>query len=440
MNHNETIIISLGGSLIHPRDGINVGFLKKFNSFIRSQVKKRRQFFIICGGGYITREYQGAVTKVIPKVSHEDLDWLGIHTTKLNAQLLRAIFQDIAFPRIIFKYDKIEPKIVYPVVIAAGWKPGWSTDYDATLLAENYGAKTLINLSNIEVIYDKDPKLYKDAKPIEKISWDDFEKIVGQKWTPGANTPFDPIATKLAKQINLTVFFLKGDDISNLEKLLEGKPFKGTIIMPFRFDSSFFSKEYFELGIGYSGYTTTKKGKLTSHLANFYRAFLIKVFLNPKKLLDVGCGTGLLVYYLRKMGVDAYGLDVSKYALSKAYPSISRYLVLDSILKLPYPSNSFDVVTTFNVLEHLSKEQIPKALIECNRVKIKYCLHKIYTTENKWIKQLHGGDISNISVFPKEWWNKLLAKLGFKETDITFPKLPAFMETIFILNKSKHAS
>lgn len=437
MSYNETIIISLGGSVIHPIDGINVDFLKKFNSFIRSQIKKKRQFFIICGGGYLTREYQKAVTQLIPKVSHEDLDWLGIHTTKLNAQLLRAVFQDIAFPKIIFKYDKIERNIIQPVVIAAGWKPGWSTDYDAVLLAKSYGAKTLINLSNIDVIYDKDPRIYKDAKPITKISWDDFEKIVGHKWTPGANTPFDPIATKIAKQINLTVFFLKGDNISNLENLLEGKPFKGTIIMPYRFDSSFFDRDYFELGIGYTGYTTTPSGRFFSHLANFYRALIIRLFLKPKTLLDVGCGTGLLVYYLRKMGVDAYGVDVSNYAVSKAYPSISRCLLSGSILKLPYSKKSFDVVTSFNVLEHLPKEQIPKALAECNRVKIHYCLHKVYTTENRWMEKFHGGDISHISVFPREWWRQLFRKIGLQEINIFFPKLPSFMETIFILNKNQ---
>lgn len=277
-NYKQTIILSLGGSLIHPKEGIDTEFLRKFNELIRRQIEKDKRFFIVCGGGAISRIYQTAVRDVVGEISDEDVDWLGIHSTKMNAQLLRTLFADITIPRIIFKYDKLDPSIDKPVVICAGWKPGWSTDYDAVILAKKYRSKTLINLSNIEVVYDKDPNKYPDARPIEKISWENFEKLVGDKWSPGANVPFDPVATKLAKKLDLTVFILKGSNINNLERLLKGKPFKGTIILPFRLDTLFYDRDYFELGVGYKGYTTTKIGRLFSHLVNFYRAIL-KCFL-----------------------------------------------------------------------------------------------------------------------------------------------------------------
>lgn len=431
----EKIIISLGGSLIHPKDGININFIKQFSTFIRNQIQKRRQFFIICGGGYITREYQQAVSKVIPNISSEDLDWLGIHVTKLNAQLMRSVFHDVAYPKIIFKYDQIEPKIVQPVVIAAGWKPGWSTDYDAVILARDYGAKSIINLSNIEVVYDKDPNKFDDAKPIEKISWDDFEKLVGDKWSPGANLPFDPIATKLAKKLNLNVYITQGLNIKNITKILNGKPFKGTIISSFKIDNNFYNKQYYELGIGYKGYTTTMRGRLLAHVASMYRALMIKLFFNPKKLLDVGCGTGLLIYYLRKLGVNAEGIEISHYALSKAHPSVKTHLRYASVLDLPYANSSFDLVTSFNVLEHLNENQLSVALSECDRVTASCALHKVYTQENGWMRKFYSTDISKISIFPKKWWDNFFNQHGYKRCKKLFLILPQFMETIFLLDK-----
>lgn len=71
---------------------------------------------------------------------------------------------------------------------------------------------------------------YRDAKPLEKINWHDFRKIVGNKWNPGANLPFDPIASKLAEKFQLEVVVLKGIELQNVDNFLAKKKFKGTII------------------------------------------------------------------------------------------------------------------------------------------------------------------------------------------------------------------
>ena len=113
---------------------------------------------------------------------------------------------------------------------AAGWRPGFSTDYDAIILAKYMNIKQVINLSNIDFVYDKDPKKFPDAKKIEKISWKDFRKIVGDKWDPGMNAPFDPIASKIAQEENIEVAIMNGKDLTNLENYLNGKEFKGTVI------------------------------------------------------------------------------------------------------------------------------------------------------------------------------------------------------------------
>ena len=224
--------MSIGGSLIVPNGGIDIDFLSNLNLFIREQLvqNKNRQFFLVTGGGMTTRHYQKAAQGALGhEITNDDLDWLGIHATRLNAHLVRTIFRDIAHPVIIDDYNVIR-KVSEPVLVGSGWKPGWSTDYDAVMFCEDYGAKTIINLSNIAQVYDCDPKQNKNAKPISRISWPDFRKLVGDEWIPGMNAPFDPIASQRAEEIGAKVVVLNGKDFDNLRKYYRGEDFVGTII------------------------------------------------------------------------------------------------------------------------------------------------------------------------------------------------------------------
>ncbi len=232
MAYTEKIVMSIGGSLIIPNGGIDTKFLNKLNKFVRVQLanNKNRQFFLVVGGGQIARHYRDAGENVVKhKLTRDDLDWLGVHATRLNAQLLRTIFRDIAHPFIIKHYEIIR-KVTEPVVVAAGWKPGWSTDFDAVLLCQDYNVSEVINLSNIKRVYDKDPKKYKNAKPIDKISWKEFKKLVGSKWVPGMHAPFDPVAAQKAEELEIKVVVLSGHDFKNLENYFNNKKFEGTVI------------------------------------------------------------------------------------------------------------------------------------------------------------------------------------------------------------------
>ena len=221
---NHTFVLSLGGSLVVPNGGIDTQFLSAFNTFIRNQISsKKRRFFIVVGGGATTRHYQAAAQAVHGEIENDDLDWIGIHATRLNAHLLRVIFKDISHSHVLKHYEIIR-KTDDPVVIAAGWKPGWSTDYCAITVCKDYG------IANIDKVYDKDPKKYPDAIPLDTISWKAYKKLAGDIWIPGMNLPFDPIASKLADELGVTVKILNGGNLENLAKALDGKEFKGTTI------------------------------------------------------------------------------------------------------------------------------------------------------------------------------------------------------------------
>lgn len=225
---SKTIIMSVGGSLIAPA-GVDINFLKNFRKLILNFVAKGNKVVIICGGGDTARIYQRAAKKVNPKVLARDLDWVGIGATKINAELMSAIFGDKAHESIVHN-PKVVVKTNKKIIVGAGYEPGFSSDMDAVLSAIAYGSDTVINLSNIEYVYDKDPRKYKNAVKKAQMSWNEFRKIVGNKWIPGANVPFDPIASKIAQKNGLKVIVAKGSDLLNLKNILSSKRFKGTII------------------------------------------------------------------------------------------------------------------------------------------------------------------------------------------------------------------
>lgn len=219
-------VISLGGSIIVP-DGIDTTFLKEFSSLIRTHVQQGMKFIIIAGGGKTSRRYQDAA-RDLGDTSTEDLDWLGIHATRLNGHLMRSVFRDLAHPALI--KDPTAPVPDISIVIAAGWKPGWSTDYVAVQLAKGAHATRLVNLSNIDYVYTADPKKNPGATKIEKTTWADFRTLLPDHWDPGLSSPFDPVAAKDAEESGIEVAVIKGTSISNLNAYLSGNSFNGTLI------------------------------------------------------------------------------------------------------------------------------------------------------------------------------------------------------------------
>jgi uridylate kinase len=214
----KTVVMSVGGSLINPGQ-IQIDFLRRLKSFVD---KSPHRFILVCGGGYNARAYPNAAKEF--GVNNEGRDWIGIAATVLNAELVRHIFRALpvqqAPKRLSFK----------KVLVAAGWKPGCSTDYDAVLWAKKCGARDIINLSNTDYVYTKDPKKFSDARPLKSVSWKEYRKMIASEWSAGLSTPFDPVASRAAEKFKMRVFCINGQKLEQLGKALSGKSFVGTVI------------------------------------------------------------------------------------------------------------------------------------------------------------------------------------------------------------------
>ena len=230
-----TKVLSVGGSIIVP-DKPDTEFLSNFIKMVTTWLDEdsSRRLILVAGGGAPARVYQNAYKEVgeATKLSSEAnaADWIGIMATRINAQLLKACFGDYCKNDVVYNPTVEDLKFDGQVLVASGQKPGFSTDTDAVYLGEKFGAKTIVNLSNIEKVYTDDPRKNPDAKPLDTISWADFRKMVGDEWVPGKNCPFDPIASKKASENGMKVICAGGKNIPNIKAILNDEEYIGTTI------------------------------------------------------------------------------------------------------------------------------------------------------------------------------------------------------------------
>lgn len=228
---SDVTIISLGGSMIFPTDKPDVEFLKRFREIISRHVEEGKRFLIITGGGKVCRKYQETISELI-NATDEDKDWIGIQATQMNGHFIRYVFKGLSAPRLY-----LDPADIavwpegFPIVIGAGWKPGCSSDHDAVLMAEALGSKKIINLSNVDYAYDKDPKKFPEAKRLDRVTWTEYRSYIPDKWTPGMSAPFDPTASKHAQELGIEVAIIGGSNFASLENCLDGREFEGSHIV-----------------------------------------------------------------------------------------------------------------------------------------------------------------------------------------------------------------
>jgi uridylate kinase len=254
-NSVGTLVLSVGGSLLIPKEQGRPDreFIARFVQLLVDERRRWRKIVLVCGGGAVARLYIEAAREILESLHAlpgkddrrwvDAQHWIGIHATRLNAQLVKVVFemlrplQPYAYRVVLKDPDRVPIHVLTGkkrIVLAAGSKPGWSTDFVAVRLAEAFGAQTVVNLTNVDRIYDRDPKA-DGAKPLDKVPWAEyFRYFPRREFHPGDNTPFDPVAAGYAADRGMRVIVLKGSNLQNLERFLQGGPyqdrFKGTVI------------------------------------------------------------------------------------------------------------------------------------------------------------------------------------------------------------------
>jgi uridylate kinase len=224
----KVIVLSLGGSLIIPNE-VNVKYLKDFKKVILKNIK-RYKFVVVCGGGSVARKYISALREI--GVNETLQSFSGISATRMNARFMNYFFNqnpEMGIPHTMEILKKYIGK--YNVVFcgALEYKPNQTSDSTSAEIARKLKTD-FINLTDVPGLYTKNPKEFKDAKFISKISWKDFNNIANKlKFKPGQHFVLDQTAAKRIMENKIKTYIL-GKDMKQLDNLLNGKKFKGTTI------------------------------------------------------------------------------------------------------------------------------------------------------------------------------------------------------------------
>lgn len=223
------VALSLGGSLLTGKNNdpyvkLDPAKYKEYAEVIKRLHMEGHELMVVCGGGKPARYFidiaktYGASTDV--------LDYLGIKSSHINALIFMAALGDIAEQPTVYEtptlgFDKRHKGKVW---IGGGHKPGVSTDYRAVQFAEAMDADLIINATDIDGVYTKNPKVHDDAEKLSKLTFSELEKIIVENTNqaPGEYGLFDLAAVKLSKKLGKPVIIIDGRDPEEIFRAVNG--------------------------------------------------------------------------------------------------------------------------------------------------------------------------------------------------------------------------
>lgn len=213
-------VISLGGSIFLNGDE------RHLFDFI-NKIKKHESYAIVVGGGKIARDRISKLRDM--GVGEYHLDKMGIQATRLNAMMI-----SLALGNLMDTPRSIDEAVVQMrlnnKVIMGGTEPGHTTDAVSLLLAEALGWNSVVNITNVEGLFDKDPRV-KGAKKIVDATYSSvIELITAQEKKAGQNFPIDLLSLNIARRSKIQVKVVSFKNMKNVLAAISGKSFEGTLI------------------------------------------------------------------------------------------------------------------------------------------------------------------------------------------------------------------
>ncbi len=223
-------VLKLGGSLLYDDKGeVVIDLVKKYAEVVSQIVKAGHELVIVVGGGKPARKFITAAREL--GASEAQCDWLGIKLARNNAELFCAALGNLAYPKIVETLDELEVAIGFgKVVLMGGLIPGQSTNAVAAVASEIIGAEVLFNATNVDGIYDKDPK-EPGAKKLDRVNIEKLKTILSGGGTrAGEYRLFDPVAIRVVERSKIRTVIFNGKDPENLHRLMMGEKVGSEIV------------------------------------------------------------------------------------------------------------------------------------------------------------------------------------------------------------------
>jgi uridylate kinase len=223
------ISLSLGGSLLTgkspaPTPTLDPNMFKKYAKILKDIHESGHEIMVVCGGGQPARYFIELAIKLGGDRNLQD--YLGIKATHINALLLMAALGEVADQNRIYQRGS---DLIYrkegKILVGGGYKPGTSTDYRTVIFAKKMEADLIINATDVDGIYDKNPKTEPSARKIPELTFKQLEEIIVEntKQLPGDYGLFDLKAVRLASKLNIPVIFIDGRDPQEILNAINGE-------------------------------------------------------------------------------------------------------------------------------------------------------------------------------------------------------------------------
>jgi len=226
----KKIVIKFGGSVLYKDNmDLNIDRIQKIVDTINQLHDEGYKIAVVVGGGKLARVIIQASGVLGHTATFKDI--LAVESTRIHALLVIGSLKSKAYLLVPRTFEDVGKALSSgKIVVTGGLQPGQSTSAVAALVAEYWGADLLINLTNVDKVYDKDPQKYSDAKPLDKITPEDFLDIISkQEEEPGKYALFDKVGCEIIKRSRLKVVFTNGQDPANIFKAVKGESV-GTLV------------------------------------------------------------------------------------------------------------------------------------------------------------------------------------------------------------------
>ncbi|BBD71657.1 uridylate kinase [Sulfodiicoccus acidiphilus] len=224
-----SVVVKVSGKLF---DEETVDSLNALREGIRGLIEEGKRVAVVTGGGATARRYIGKGRAM--GANESMLDLLGVWASRLNAYLLSFSMADVSYLKVPESLEEfIHAWTSGKVVVVGGFQPGQSTAAVAALVAEASNSELLILATNVDGVYERDPRLFKDAKLIPRLTTKELSDILetSQSVNAGGYELLDPIAIKIVNRSKIKVVVMNYNKLSKLREVLKGKDIS-TIIEP----------------------------------------------------------------------------------------------------------------------------------------------------------------------------------------------------------------
>lgn len=224
----ERIVIKLSGSAFGDSAGPE---LEKYAKML-SEISGKVQPVVVAGGGKVARHYIGIARGF--GMDEASLDIMGIEVSRLNAKLLIAALGERAYPLVPRDLEQVSEAVSSGsmVVVTGGLHPGQSTNATAALVAEKTRAARFLNATDVDGIYDSDPRANKGAKMFKEITVKKCLEILGsENAAAGAYDLMDIVALKVIERSKIPTVVLRSDVATIKNAIANAKAPVGTRIV-----------------------------------------------------------------------------------------------------------------------------------------------------------------------------------------------------------------